>query len=609
MRTLETNNQKIKGINTQKSLEKTADIMNLLFISPNPIVLILPILIISIITGVLIDLNADNLYNSIIINGILLLAIPTYISAIFSKIISESLGGIFYLRRSMLLSFICLVIICIILIIGKFVLMPFFSLTLTVLLIFSYATIFWIRHVVFLSIVLSTNVKALIPSLIQPVLGIVFLYYVYPFQINEWMFLFAVFIIFFISVYLFISLVNSPMKSNFGVNGIELLKYFFFHMTENKDFKEIEKFFLSFSESLNVPLDVIGFKTKQKIKALLIVPSVHPGPFGNLGGSNLPLKISEGLKDVAANILVPHGATNHDYNLAVSKDCDKLVAEAKRLINNLNYSSGCTPLIRCNDELDICAQMFGKSVLFTHTSAPNPTDDIDPTIGQMIVNEMKKEGFNEIVFLDAHNCLEKGAGCVFFNTRKAHKIFELSKKAANLVRKNRLSSVKMGFSQRKGFDIKEDGIGPLGIQVLTIESHGKKNSYILYDGNNMVKGLRENIIAEIKTMIDEVEILTTDNHVVNVQIGGYNPIGLKIDNNKLIQQTSELVKKSIDDLEECSVGVNSGLVEDVRLFGYGNTYRISTTINSIVSTLRLNTFTCLFFGFFLCFLIYIVIFK
>ena len=292
----------------------------------------------------------------------------------------------------------------------------------------------------------------------------------------------------------------------------------------------------------------------------------------------------------------------------MSKDCDKIIAEAKLLIDNLKFTSGCTPFIRCHDELDICAQMFGDSLLLVHTSAPNPTDDIDPAIGQMIICEMKKEGVQETVFVDAHNCLETGAGCIFLNTPKSYKILELSIKVAKLAMKKKTSPVKSGYAQRKDFDVKEDEIGPQGIQVLTVESDGKKNAYILFDGNNMVKGLREKIIEEINTMIDDVEILTTDNHIVNVKIGGYNPIGLKIDHNKLIQHTSDLVQKSIDDLEECSVGVKSGIVQDVRLFGYGNTYRISTTINSIISTLRINTVTTLFLAVLLCLLAYIIIF-
>ena len=602
------NDLKFDGVNIQKSLEKTANVMNRLFVAPRPELLLLPILLLSIITGFLLRFNSNDLYTNILIDGIFLLAIPTYLSALLSKYLTELLGGIFYLRRSMLLSFICLGCICLILLLGKFTLIPFFSISLTSLFIISYATIFWIRHVVFLSIALSSHHKAILPSLIQPFIGLLFVYYLYPFQQNEWLLLIASFIIFFSSVYLYILLVNAPMKKNFGVNGLVLLKYFFIHMTEHKEISEIDNFFKSFSERLDILVSVIGFKTKQHMKALIVVPFIHPGPFGNLGGGNLPSKLADGLQNISPNVFVPHSATNHDYNLAVSKDYKKVVDEVKHLINSMNFSSGGTPLIRCHDKLDICAQRLGNSLLLVHTSAPNPTDDIDPSIGQLIINDISNEVVPEVVFVDAHNCLERGAGCVFFNTPKAHKMVELSKKSADLVLNKKTSQMKIGIAQQTGFSVKDDGIGSQGIQVLTVDVGGKKNSYILFDGNNMVKGLREKIIAGISDLVDDIEILTTDNHIVNVKIGGYNPIGLKINQESLIQKTTDLIRKSIDDLEECNVGVNSGLVKDIRLFGYGNTYRISTTINSILSTLRIHTVLTLLLAFLLCLFSYIIIF-
>lgn len=598
----------MNDIDTQESYKKTAEVMNRIFVAPRPIFLILSILFLSILSGFLIGFDKNDLYNSIVINGIFIFAIPAYLSALLSKYVSKSFGGNFNIRRSLLLSLFCLGIVIFIVFIGKFALILFSLVSITIIVIFSYATILWIRHIVFLSIVVSTHFRAITLSLTQPLLGILFLYFIYPYQMKELFFLISSFFVFFLFSFIFIKMVNAPMKKNFGENGLKLLNYFFAHMTENKNIDEIEKFFSSFSSTFDVPLSIIGFKTKQKMKAILVLPSIHPGPFGNLGGGNLPTKIAEGLKDISPNILVPHGATNHDSNLAVSEDCDKVIAETKYLINNLNYSSTCTNFLRCHDKLDMCAQTFGNSLLLIHTSAPNPTDDIDPAVEEMIIDEMNKMGIHEIMFIDAHNCLEKGAGCVFVNTAKANKILELSKRAANLSLKEKKSTYKIGYAQKTGFDVREDEIGPQGIQVITVETSGKKNSYILFDGNNMVKGLREKLINEIKTLVDDSEVLTTDNHIVNVKIGGYNPIGIKIDHNKLIRQVYDLVQESINDLEECNIGVKSGTIPNVKLFGQGNTYRLSKTINFILNRLKIYTCSTIFFAVILCIIIYITIY-
>jgi len=589
------------------SLDKTTSITNKLFNAPHPILLFLPILILSIFSFFILKIGEIDL-NKILLNGFLILAIPTFLSAFFSKYISKGFDSVFYIRRSMLLSFICLVIICLIMIIGKIGIMPFFPFSLEVLFVFSFGFVLWLRYIVFIAIVVSNHFKALILALIQPLLHVFILYILYPFKIDELFFTIGSFLIFFLCGFVFISLVNSPMKKNFDVNGIKLLRYFFNHMTENKNIKEIEEFFKSFSRYFDIPIRIICFKTKKKVKSLIVLPTIHPGPFGRLGGGDLPQKLFDGLSDITSNIFVPHGATNHDYNLAVSEDCEKVVDKIKNLIDNIDYNSNGTSFIRCNDKLDVCAQMFGDYLLLTHTSSPNPTDDIDPAVEQKVISEMNKLGINETVFVDAHNCLEKGVGCVFLNTSKANKIVELSKKAAEIIKKKEKTKIKIGYAQDKKFSVKEDGIGPLGIQVLTIEADGKKNSYILYDGNNMVKGLREKITDKIGKIVDEVEVLTTDNHVVNVKIGGYNPVGLTINHDILIEKTKDLIKNSIKDLEECDIGVNSGIVKNVRLFGYGSTYRISSTINSIVSNLRINAFTTISLAILLCFFLYVITF-
>ena len=41
--------------------------------------------------------------------------------------------------------------------------------------------------------------------------------------------------------------------------------------------------------------------------------------------------------------------------------------------------------------------------------------------------------------------------------------------------------MKVGYSENRDFNIKNDRIGPKGIQVLTLQSDKKKNTFILFD--------------------------------------------------------------------------------------------------------------------------------
>lgn len=604
-----TEKEKTKKSTTRfdRSLDNTAGLMNKLFRAPKPYLLVLPTFILSLINGFLINQNNFTFYNVLIINGLFIFAFPTLLSTFLAKVITESIHAVFYWRRSMLLSFICLLIISAILLIANGLLLPFYTINITIIIIFSYAVIIWLRYVVFISIVVSSHVKSIILAIIQSVIGVFCFHLIYPLNTSEWMFLILLFAIFTFAASLFISQVNAPMKKVFGVNGLEILKCFFIHITENKEINKIEQFFESFSEKFDIPLSVLSFKTKKKIKCILILPSIHPGPFGTLGGSNLPFKFYNGLKHISQNIIVPHGASTHDYNLAVSNDCQKMISEIKKLIDDMKYSSKGSQFIRYHDTLDICTQFLGESLVLIHSSAPTSTDDIDTSISEIVKSELEKKDIRKAIFIDAHNAIDQGADCVYFNTRKARKIVQNSIKASEIALDAKKSKMKVGFAQKNDYINSRDGIGPQGIQVLTIEVNNKKNTYIFIDGNNMIIGLREKIQKKINSLTNESEILTTDNHIVNISIGGYNPIGLKINHDNLLDDTFELVKESINDLEECQVGFKSMISKNIRLFGFGNTSRISTTINSTLSSLKINAFSSWLIAFLLSLLSYFFI--
>ena len=101
-------NHQEQFLDAQKSVEQTASVMEHLFFAPKPAFLIIPILLASLIFGALIGFDMDDPIKTFFVNGILILAVPTYLSGFLSGPIAESLGGKFYLRRSMLLSFLCL---------------------------------------------------------------------------------------------------------------------------------------------------------------------------------------------------------------------------------------------------------------------------------------------------------------------------------------------------------------------------------------------------------------------------------------------------------------------------------------------------------------------
>lgn len=592
------NHQK-QFLDAQKSVEQTASVMEHLFYAPKPAFLIIPILLVSLVIGILIGFDMDDPIKTFLVNGILILAVPTYLSGFLSGPIAESLGGKLYLRRSMLLSFLCLLIIGGVLIIFWLVKQIFTTdLGNIDALILGYSAIIWLRHLILLSTSNSSHARSLPASIIQPVLGYLFIFLFFsPFGFREGLLTAVTLTIFLFAVILLTTIATAPMQKAFGINGLSMLRYSLDHITEGGESgaSDLENFFESFSQEMDAHVGLIAFKNEKGIKSIMIVPSVHPGPFGLLGGSDLPLKLKNGLLDKSKNVLVPHGSATHDMNLSSSKEKNKIEKTVKDLLDRVEYSKGSSRFIRHHDSMDVCAQVFGNGILAIHTSSPNPTDDVDYSTGAAARDKARLKTGLDTLFIDAHNCAEKGSGCIYFGTKKANELIDFTELVSQKAKDTKTQGIEIGYAQKKGYRA-ELGIGSLGIQVLCAKCDSQKTAYILFDGNNMVMGLREKILSSISSLVDEAEVLTTDNHAVNATIGGFNPVGLKMDQNTLVKDVVALVKSAISDLEAVEVGLISGSVNNINVFGHENVTRLSSVVNSTMAIMKITTFASLLFA-------------
>jgi putative membrane protein len=583
-------------VDTQKSVEQTASITESLFRAPKPVLLVIPILVVSLILGMLISFDMDDPVETFVINGIIILAIPTYLSGLISVPLAESLDGRMYLRRSMLMSFLCLLLVGAALLF--FWVLGFFidsGIEIQTVLIFGYSAIIWLRHLILVTTSNSKHHYSLPPSLSQPILGFIMIaIFLPPFGATEISLVVIFLIIFMLSVILFTYTVTSPMRKAFGVNGLAMIRNSLDHITEGGEegASEVEDFFKSFSEERDVHVGLVAFKSKNKLKAIMIVPSVHPGPFGLLGGSDLPYKLNQSLIKYSNSVLVSHGTAGHGLNPSSSKEQDKIVNIVKELLNEVKYSSNSSKFIRVKDSMDVCAQVFGNGIILVHTSSPNPTDDVDHETGMKAREKASQISKKEALLVDAHNCAEKGSGCIYFGSKESDQLIDLAGKAAITASENPTDSIKAGYAQKTGFQT-DKGIGKTGIQVLVIQTNSQKTAYILFDGNNMAMGLREAIKSAVSDLVNEAEVLTTDNHAVNAIIGGFNPVGLRMEKQGLIDDTKNLVKAAIDDLEDVSAGMKTGFIEGISVFGHENVTRLSSVVNSTVATLKRTTFISL----------------
>ena len=89
-----------------------------------------------------------------------------------------------------------------------------------------------------------------------------------------------------IGVFVFINVIERPMKANFKVGPLELANAFLAHLSEGS--RKLDDFFRSIGESVVVPQVSLVLQREGKEEIFVTVPNVHPGPLGEIGGSNLP---------------------------------------------------------------------------------------------------------------------------------------------------------------------------------------------------------------------------------------------------------------------------------------------------------------------------------
>lgn len=415
--------------------------------------------------------------------------------------------------------------------------------------------------------------RVFLSSVVQPTLCIIPLFFMETtlgYELNRRLLLFLPLSIILVVLVnsLFVASVNRVGEKKLGVSSLPLFRAFLANWTEGLN-EPIETLFEKLGLERSIKVSLLAFRSGRRVKAVMVVPSVHPGPFRNVGSSPLPHMIQAALEDrLRCVVSVPHGLSKHGLNLTSQLQNRKVV---RAIIGSIGFSaaeSKATPPVRVQrDGAKASCQMFGDCALITLTLAPQTMEDLPPELGLIIANEAEKQGLFAIV-VDAHNCLEGR-----FNPEE---VVEPLKRAAVRSLEEALHRQRSPFEvgvakvvpEEFGF---EEGMGPGGISVLVIRVGGRKTAYVTIDGNNMVSGLREKILRNLREIgIADGEVLTTDTHLVaGVALTelGYHPVGEAMDQATLISYVRQAAITASNDLEPAEASWRTTTVPKVKVIG------------------------------------------
>ena len=556
--------------------------------------------ILSFLTGIIYFLvNPQNsLSNNIFMEGIctfIIFGVSSILSGSLNQYGVKVLHGInLKMKHSMFLSLTSMFFICFILVCGGLVSTIFNMNLYTNSLLFGCVIVYGFNTLVLWSTTQIGFTKSAIIGLIQPILILAMLVlllflwsdpsvFTTPLIINIVIKILIAFIIFIIAIYTFITIAASPLEKNLNIGMLDLLSLFIMHMNEGSNL--LESTFEKMGEPIDTIVTFISFKGANGIKSLFISPSVHPGPLGNIGGSNMPTILANKFDHFT---MVAHGPSTHDFNPISTSEIDKIESCVKEGLDEIEYSKNATKFKRyANKAANIGIQFFNNGMVILSTFAPEGSDDIEFGVGlTMMTQSISKCNVKDSVIVDCHNSFAPESGEVLPGNSEVFDLIDVINKIE--LDDEEYESIKVGCCEDKMETLgKNEGIGESGLKVMVIEVASQRTAYVLFDSNNMEIGFRQEIIDATKDLdIDEIEVMTTDTHTVNTLSRGYNPVGIE-KRPEIIEYVIKSIKIAIDDLEDVEVGTGTKKIRNLYTFGPKNSTELISTISSVVAVSKI----------------------
>ena len=328
--------------------------------------------------------------------GLIVFGLSSVMSGAINQQVISGLHGInLKIKHSMFLSFLSMTALCILMIIGGFISKILHQTLYINFILFGCVLVYGFNTLVFWTTAKVRFVKAATTGLVQPLL-IIAMFVLVLFLTTDTIFVGSLIlqitlkviiagIIFIAAIYAFIRIIASPFKKNLSIGVLDLLSLFIAHINEGSN--SLEGLFENMSEAIDTIVTFVSFKTENGIKSLFISPSVHPGPLGNLGGSNMPTILANKFDNFT---MVAHGPSTHDFNPIAVSEIDKIEKAIKNGLEDVEYSKSASKFIRYSAEkANIGVQFFNEGMVILSTFAPEGSDDIEFGVGLTMMTQSR----------------------------------------------------------------------------------------------------------------------------------------------------------------------------------------------------------------------------
>ncbi len=389
------------------------------------------------------------------------------------------------------------------------------------------------------------------------------------------------------ALYVLFYLISAPMKKNLGISSMDALSMFLSQWLYGE--KDLEEAFEEIGEEVETLVWVANLKGR-KNDVLFVVPYIHFGPFGNLGGSEFTGMIANALAgkkgEKKKEVFVFHGTATHDFNPVSSDEISQVVGACKRAIKKLKMKKAALSYSCCQvGTVRAQAYQINDSAFLSYTRAPKTTEDVNLGIGLALMEKAKRYCKSACI-VDEHNAETGDISSVEIGNPIGFDMLDATEKL--LSEKHKKKNFLFGAASSS---IELDTVGKNGLKLALFAQGKKMNAILLADSNGIVPKFRETLLELFEGLGKECgyeckgEIMTTDTHQINTVRGALNPLGTENCNDmameirKLFFEAKEKLEKVSFDSAEERFGI--------KVFGIGQSAEIASTINAVVSILRL----------------------
>lgn len=383
---------------------------------------------------------------------------------------------------------------------------------------------------------------------------------------------------------------SGPMKRNLGVSSPDALSMFASQWLYGET--DLEEALDEMGESARTLVGVATFVTRRG-SLHWVVPYLHFGPFGNLGGSQFSWQLSQGLLSPQHDSFVFHGTATHDLDPvsssqlgAVLSACQKAIAQCRPKSARFLLRTGRSGDSRCY-RLSI-----NDSALLSFSRAPLSTEDVNFAIGCALMERACRPAASgrgrpprDALAIDCHNA---ETGDVDYVEAGSPISWDMSDALDDAMRQTgKPAPLKAGWASRFPQDV--SGVGSNGIRVTCFAGPDRAPAFfVLIDSNGIIASARGNLMAAIRRKMPRTafcEVLTTDTHQLNTIRGVFNPAGEE-DYDALERSVMECAIEALARLEPAAFDMKKVRL-DVKVLGPYQSAEIVSTLNSVWSVLRI----------------------